>query len=70
VESLQVDALFDQPDLVVRKLRSGTASNQRHSSLRQLEETVTSLMREVEPCRQTTGDHSQHQQIRVLATRR
>ena len=39
-------------------------------AFRQLEETVTSLMREVEACRQTTGVHSQHQQFRVLATRR
>jgi len=38
-------------------------------AFRQLEETVTSLMREVEPCTHTTGVHSQHQQIRMFATR-
>jgi (p)ppGpp synthase/HD superfamily hydrolase len=39
-------------------------------AFRQLEEVVTSLMREAEPCRNTTGVHSGHQDIRVIPTRR
>jgi (p)ppGpp synthase/HD superfamily hydrolase len=39
-------------------------------AFRQLEEVVTMLMQEVEPCRRTTGVHSRHQGISVIETRR
>jgi hypothetical protein len=39
----------------------------RTRAFHQLEETVNWLMREVEPCRQATGVHAEHQQVRVIA---